>query len=53
VGEDVPEPGTHRSSLVVVTHSARDAALAATVQALDKLDVVAAVVGVMRVEGED
>jgi homoserine dehydrogenase len=52
-GEDVPEPGTHRSSLVVVTHSARDAALAATVQALDKLDVVAAVVGVMRVEGED
>jgi homoserine dehydrogenase len=53
VKADVPEPGTHRSSLVVVTHSARDAALAATVQALDKLDVVAAVVGVMRVEGED
>jgi homoserine dehydrogenase len=52
-GEDVAQPGTHRSSLVVVTHSARDAALAATVQALDKLDVVAAVVGVMRVEGED
>jgi homoserine dehydrogenase len=42
-----------RSSLVVVTHSARDAALAATVAALEELDVVTAVVGVMRVEGED
>jgi homoserine dehydrogenase len=52
-GEDVHESEPHRSSLVVVTHSAPDAALAATVQALAKLDVVAAVVGVMRVEGED
>jgi homoserine dehydrogenase len=50
---DGQDDGPHRSSLVVVTHSAPDAALAATVQALAKLDVVAAVVGVMRVEGED
>jgi homoserine dehydrogenase len=42
-----------RAALVVVTHSAPDAALAATVQALAKLEAVAAVVGVMRVEGED
>ena len=48
-----PEPVTHRSSLVVVTHSAPDAALEATVAALGQLDVVAAVVGVMRVEGEN
>jgi len=48
-----PEPGPHRSSLVVVTHSAPDAALEATVTALGELDVVAAVVGVMRVEGEN
>jgi homoserine dehydrogenase len=48
-----PEPGPHRASLVVVTHAAPDAALAATVAALAELDVVAAVVGVMRVEGED
>jgi homoserine dehydrogenase len=48
-----PEPATHRASLVVVTHAAPDAALAATVAALAELDVVAAVVGVMRVEGED
>jgi homoserine dehydrogenase len=52
-GAGVHETGTHRSSLVVVTHSAPDAALAATVQALAELDVVTAVVGVMRVEGED
>jgi homoserine dehydrogenase len=43
----------HRASLVVVTHKAPDAALAATVAALADLDVVTAVVGVMRVEGED
>jgi homoserine dehydrogenase len=48
-----PEPSVHRAALVVVTHAARDAALAATVAALAELDVVAAVVGVMRVEGED
>jgi homoserine dehydrogenase len=51
-----PEPTEltgHRAALVVVTHAAPDAALAATVAALAELDVVAAVVGVMRVEGED
>jgi homoserine dehydrogenase len=51
--DDGPAPAPHRASLVVVTHAAPDAALAATVQALAELDVVAAVVGVMRVEGED
>jgi homoserine dehydrogenase len=45
--------GPARASLVVVTHSAPDAALDATVAALAELDVVTAVVGVMRVEGED
>ncbi|MGL4172709.1 MAG: homoserine dehydrogenase [Actinomycetota bacterium] len=38
--------------LVVVTHFAPDAALADTVAALKKLDVVRAVTGVTRVEGE-
>ena len=47
------EAGPHRAALVVVTHAAPDAALAATVAALAELDVVTAVVGVMRVEGED
>jgi homoserine dehydrogenase len=52
--EGAPDvPGPHRASLVVVTHSAPDAALDATVAALAELDVVTAVVGVMRVEGED
>jgi homoserine dehydrogenase len=41
-----------RAALVVVTHSAPDAALAATVDALAGLDVVASVASVMRVEGE-
>jgi homoserine dehydrogenase len=41
-----------RAALVVVTHSAPDAALAATVSALEKLDVVDAVASVLRVEGE-
>ncbi|WP_269326445.1 homoserine dehydrogenase [Kineosporia mesophila] len=45
--------GQDRASLVVVTHSATDAALEATVSALAGLDSVAAVVGVMRVEGEN
>ncbi len=44
------EPG--RAALVVVTHVAPDAALSATVGALAGLDVVRAVAGVMRVEGE-
>ncbi|MFP5346659.1 MAG: homoserine dehydrogenase [Actinomycetes bacterium] len=43
---------TRRAALVVVTHSARDAALSATVDALAKLDVVDAVASVLRVEGE-
>jgi homoserine dehydrogenase len=51
--EGASVPGPHRASLVVVTHAAPDAALAATVAALAQLDVVTAVVGVMRVEGED
>jgi homoserine dehydrogenase len=49
----VPEPEGQSASLVVVTHSATDRALAATVAALARLEVVSAVVGVMRVEGEE
>jgi homoserine dehydrogenase len=45
-----PDPG---AALVVVTHTAPEAALSATVEALARLDVVAAVASVMRVEGED
>jgi homoserine dehydrogenase len=41
----------HRAALVVVTHSATDAALSATVAALAELDIVDAVVSVLRVEG--
>ena len=40
------------ASLVVVTHTATDAALAATVEQLRALDSVRAVASVMRVEGE-
>jgi homoserine dehydrogenase len=40
------------ASLVLVTHVASDAALAATVEDLRGLDVVRAVASVMRVEGE-
>ncbi len=40
------------ASLVLVTHTAPDAALAATVEQLRELDVVRAVASVMRVEGE-
>jgi homoserine dehydrogenase len=39
--------------LVIVTHTARDAALAATVRDLEALPVVRAVASVMRVEGEE
>ena len=46
------EPEENRASLVVVTHTAADAALAATVEALAGLDSVQAVDSVMRVEGE-
>jgi len=41
-----------RAALVVVTHTAADAALAATVEALAELPIVEAVASVMRVEGE-
>jgi len=40
------------ASLVLVTHAATDAALAATVEELRGLDVVRSVASVMRVEGE-
>ena len=39
--------------LIIVTHEARDAALAATVSELEALPVVRAVASVMRVEGEE
>ncbi len=51
-----PREGDHsglgRASLVVVTHTAPDASLAATVEALAGLEIVEAVESVMRVEGE-
>ena len=40
------------ASLVIVTHSASDEALSATVDEVRELDVVRAVASVMRVEGE-
>ena len=40
------------AQLVIVTHSARDAALAATVAELAGLDIVREVSSVMRVEAE-
>ncbi len=50
VGES-GEPGASSALLVIVTHAARDAALAATVEALAQLPVVRQVASVMRVEG--
>ena len=41
------------AQLVIVTHTARDADLAATVRDLEALSVVRAVASVMRVEGEE
>jgi homoserine dehydrogenase len=41
------------AQLVIVTHEARDAALAFTVKDLESLSTVRAVVSVMRVEGEE
>jgi homoserine dehydrogenase len=41
------------AQLVIVTHTARDAALSATIRDLQALPVVRAVASVMRVEGED
>ena len=48
VGDDEDGP---RAELIIVTHAARDAALAATVTALAGLDQVNEVTSVMRVEG--
>jgi homoserine dehydrogenase len=41
----------HRANLIIVTHTATDAALSATVERLRTLDVVRGVNSVMRVEG--
>jgi homoserine dehydrogenase len=49
---DPQNPGEGRASLVVVTHTASDAALSATVDALADLSTVRRVTSVMRVEGE-
>jgi homoserine dehydrogenase len=49
---DPQNPEEGRASLVVVTHTASDAALSATVDALANLTTVRAVTSVMRVEGE-
>ena len=49
---DPQSPDEGRASLVVVTHTASDAALCATVDALAALSTVRAVTSVMRVEGE-
>ena len=50
--ESSPRPGRQGARLVVVTHTADDAALSATVAALRELSVVHEVLSVMRVEGE-
>jgi homoserine dehydrogenase len=39
--------------LVIVTHTATDAALSATVESLRQMDTVRGVLSVMRVEGEE
>jgi homoserine dehydrogenase len=44
--------GSDDAELVIVTHHATDAALSSTVEALRDLDVVRAVLSVMRVEGQ-
>src|SRR5579859_6023657 len=41
------------AQLIIVSHQARDASLAATVSELESLDAVRAVASVMRVEGEE
>ncbi|MER6575366.1 homoserine dehydrogenase [Nonomuraea sp. NPDC001023] len=41
------------AQLVIVSHRATDAALTATMEGLRELDIVRAVAGVMRVEGDD
>jgi homoserine dehydrogenase len=42
----------NEAQLVIVTHRATDAALAATIEGLSELDIVREVVSVMRVEGD-
>ena len=49
---DPQSPDEGRASLVVVTHTASDAALSATVDALANLSTVREVTSVMRVEGD-
>jgi len=49
---DPDDPDEGRASLVVVTHTATEAALSATVDALAALSTVRGVTSVMRVEGE-
>jgi homoserine dehydrogenase len=51
VRQQVAPGGGARAKLIVVTHRATDAALAATVDALADLDAVDDVASVMRVEG--
>jgi homoserine dehydrogenase len=46
-----PATQSARANLIVVTHTAPDAALAATVDALARLETVDEVTSVMRVEG--
>jgi homoserine dehydrogenase len=43
----------HEAQLIIVTHTARDAALSATIRELEALPIVRAVDSVMRVEGEE
>ncbi len=52
VRQQVAPGGGERARLVIVTHAATDAALAATVEDLAALDSVDDVAAVMRVEGE-
>jgi homoserine dehydrogenase len=49
---DGQDPDSTRAHLVVVTHTAPDAALSATVESLAQLETVREVTSVMRVEGE-
>ncbi|MDQ4115493.1 MAG: homoserine dehydrogenase [Actinomycetota bacterium] len=50
-GDGASSPGPTQARLTVVTHTAPDSALAGTVAALEELDVVHGVTGVLRVEG--
>ncbi len=52
VRQKTVDEGRERANLVVVTHQALDESLAATVEALSRLETVREVVSVMRVEGD-